>query len=313
MMPYRLLFSFLMFAAASASALADCSDARLAVQVLGSGGPIADDARASAAYLVWIDGRSRVLVDAGGGVFVRLGESGARFEDLNLIALTHFHTDHATELPALLKSAYFSDRRADLPILGPSGNDRFPDLNAFLDALFSPERGAFRYLSGFLDGSGTDFRLSPAVVDAASREAVVMHDADGLVVSAMGVTHGPVPALAYRVAYGGRVIVFAGDQNGDDREFPGFAADADLLIMPYAIPEGAGRIARNLHALPSEIGAIATSSGAKRLVLSHLMARSERVLEESLEIIGREYQGPLEVAHDMDCFDVIGGAATAGP
>ena len=28
----------------------------LAVQVLGSGGPIADDGRASAAYLVWIGG-----------------------------------------------------------------------------------------------------------------------------------------------------------------------------------------------------------------------------------------------------------------
>ena len=36
----------------------------VAVQVLGSGGPIADDARASTGYIVWIDGHSRVLVDA---------------------------------------------------------------------------------------------------------------------------------------------------------------------------------------------------------------------------------------------------------
>ncbi|MEK6194366.1 MAG: MBL fold metallo-hydrolase, partial [Deltaproteobacteria bacterium] len=79
-----------------------------ALQVLGSGGPIADDGRASSGYLVWVDGRSRFLVDAGGGVFLRFGEAGARFEDLEHISISHFHTDHSTDLVALLKSGYFS-------------------------------------------------------------------------------------------------------------------------------------------------------------------------------------------------------------
>jgi len=35
------------------------------LQVLGSGGPIADDGRASAGYIVWIDGESRIMVDTG--------------------------------------------------------------------------------------------------------------------------------------------------------------------------------------------------------------------------------------------------------
>jgi len=30
----------------------------ISLQVLGSGGPIADDARASSAYLVWVDGKA---------------------------------------------------------------------------------------------------------------------------------------------------------------------------------------------------------------------------------------------------------------
>ena len=34
----------------------------VALQVLGSGGPIADDARASTSYVVWVDGESRVLI-----------------------------------------------------------------------------------------------------------------------------------------------------------------------------------------------------------------------------------------------------------
>jgi hypothetical protein len=44
-----------------------CRDTGLHLQVLGSGGPAAWDGRASSAYVLWVDGRSRVLVDAGGG------------------------------------------------------------------------------------------------------------------------------------------------------------------------------------------------------------------------------------------------------
>ncbi len=52
--------------------------AGVAVQVLGSGGPIADDARAATSYLIWIDGRSRVLIDVGSCLCFRLGQAGAR-------------------------------------------------------------------------------------------------------------------------------------------------------------------------------------------------------------------------------------------
>ena len=60
----------------------------VAVQVLGSGGPIADDGRASSAYLIWVDGKSRVLIDAGGGAFLRFAEAEADFRDLDFIGLS---------------------------------------------------------------------------------------------------------------------------------------------------------------------------------------------------------------------------------
>jgi len=76
----------------------------VAVQVLGSGGPIADDARASSAYLVWVDGKARIMIDAGGGSFLRFGEAQASFRDLDFIGLSHFHADHSAGFAALLKS-----------------------------------------------------------------------------------------------------------------------------------------------------------------------------------------------------------------
>ena len=102
-MKFRLSILITLLCIASVDLPADESPAgcagsdELMLQVLGSGGPIADDGRASSGYLIWIGGRSRFLIDAGGGIFLRFGEAGARFADLNHIAISHFHTDHSTD------------------------------------------------------------------------------------------------------------------------------------------------------------------------------------------------------------------------
>ena len=274
----------------------------LTVQVLGSGGPEATGRRASASYLVWLDGRARLLIDIGSGASLRFGASGARFEDLDLVALTHLHTDHSAELPSLLKSGYFTERTRPLLLSGPTGSDRFPDLEGFVEALLGANTGAFRYLSGYLDGSDGLVRLDRRTLDHRGRTPQAVYRGDGIDVSAIGVSHGIVPALAYRVTYRDKTIVFSGDQNGDDPEFIDFAHGADILIMHHAVPEGAGRVAARLHALPSEIGTIASASATPHLVLSHLMRRSERALEQSLEIIAARYDGKVTVAEDLLCL-----------
>jgi ribonuclease BN (tRNA processing enzyme) len=286
----------------STAVAADCGPG-LRLQVLGSGGPEETGRRAGSGYLVWIDARARVLVDAGSGTSLRFGASGARFEDLDLVAMTHLHTDHAAELPSLLKSGYFTERTRPLMLAGPSGAGDFPPLEDFLSGLFGPGQGSFRYLSGYLDGSDDLVRLERRTLDHRSRVPLPVYAADGLQVTALGVTHGAVPALAYRVDYQGRGIVFSGDQNGDDREFVAFARGANLLVMAHAVPEDTGPVAARLHALPSEIGAIAQGAGVKHLILSHLMRRSEGALEQSLGIIRSHYPGPITVAEDLLCLE----------
>jgi ribonuclease BN (tRNA processing enzyme) len=276
----------------------------VAVQVLGSGGPELAHGRASSAYLVWHRGRARVLVDLGAGAMLRFRESGARLGDLELIALSHLHVDHAGDLPALAKAGYFDAREAPLEVAGPGPGRGFPGLTEWLARQFAARDGAYRYLSGVRDGSGGQFALVPAELPLRPGEVAAVVDGPDLQVEAIGVRHGPVPALAFRVLVEGRKIVFSGDQDGETREFWRFAKSAQLLVAHLAIPEQALPAARALHAVPSRLGEGAAAEQVGSLLLSHLMTRSEAHLEESLAAVRRHYAGPVIVARDLACIAV---------
>src|ERR1700757_5113309 len=139
-----------------------CGAHGVAVQVLGSGGPELQDKRASSSYLVWQDGRARVLVDAGGGSAVRFGESGATMSQLDVLLFTHFHVDHSGDFAALIKSSWFEDRKRALPIFGPPGNDFMPATTEFVADFFGAKRGAYRYLSELLaPGEEGSYKMQP--------------------------------------------------------------------------------------------------------------------------------------------------------
>jgi ribonuclease BN (tRNA processing enzyme) len=123
-----------------------------------------------------------------------------------------------------------------------------------------------------------------------------------MIVSALGVPHGTVPALAYRVDVGNKSIVFSSDQNGSLPEFIHFAEGADVLIMPFAIPEQARRIAKRLHATPSLIGKVAAQAKVCTLVLSHFMKRSLNKLDLNLSFVKKYYSGNLILAKDLQCI-----------
>ncbi len=275
----------------------------VAVQVLGSGGPIADDARASTGYIVWIDGRSRLLVDAGGGTFLRFGEAGASFADLGFVGLSHFHTDHSADFPALLKSGNFSGRDAPLPVAGPGAGGPFPGLGAWLDSMLAAGSGAYGYLSGYLDGSGRLVKLLQREVAIDADNPVRVLEGD-VTVDALPVPHGIVPALGFRVAAGELSIVFASDQNGSSDAFVDFARDASLLVMHLPIPEGATGAATRLHARPSDVARVARQAGAGTLLLSHFMARSLDNLDANVGIVRDGYDGEVVVASDLACMVV---------
>lgn len=287
---------------ASGPVAGGCGESGVSLQVLGSGGPEADDGRTSSGYLVWQDGKARVLADLGSGSMAHFEQAGARLTDLELILVSHFHVDHSNDLPAMLKASWFTPRERDLLLFGPAGNDRMPGAVDYAGALVGPD-GAFRYLSGYLDG-GENYRLVVREVKAAGKQHVEFAPLPDLAVAAVPVHHGPNPALAWRVAVAGTVLVFSGDMSGRNETLPGLAKDADLLVAHNAVPEDAGPQALALHMPPSVIGRIASEAGVRRLVLSHRMNRSLGREEETLALIREFYQGPVDFAEDLQCFAI---------
>jgi ribonuclease BN (tRNA processing enzyme) len=84
---------------ASSDALAQsCAGNPVAVQVLGSGAPGFVRDRANTSYLLWIGNQAKILVDAGGGAYVRFDQVQAKFSDLAMILVSHLHPDHSSDL-----------------------------------------------------------------------------------------------------------------------------------------------------------------------------------------------------------------------
>lgn len=286
------------------AAAQSCGARGVAAQVLGSGGPELQDKRASSSYLVWQDGRAPVLVDAGGGSALRFGESGAQMSQLDVILFTHFHVDHSADFPALIKSSWFEERKRPLPIYGPPGNDFMPATTEFVSDFFGDKRGVYRYLSELLaPGEPGSYKMQPHNVVAGATPLAVFRTGD-LAVYAVHVVHGGVPALAWRVELGGKVIVFSGDTNGEGQGLVRLAGNADLFIAHNAVPEGAVGIERRLHMPPSVIGQIAADARVKSLVLSHRMLRTLGKEAQTQSEIRKRYSGPLAFANDLDCFPV---------
>ena len=294
----------------AARAQTSCAGAPLAVQILGSGGPRAGGTRASAGYLVWRQGRAVAMIDAGGGTFLRFGEAGARLEDLAILAISHLHPDHVADLPALL---WLSEqaRTTPLAIAGPAARGPFPAFDVFLRRLFDASTGAFPFLAGTLGQAGQGVRLDVTTVDAGLSSVTALRSTGGVEVHAIGVPHGDVPAVAFRVTVDGRTMVFGADQNGSSPDFGTFAMEADVLVLHLAIPENAPEPLVRLHARPAIVGQVASRARAKRLVLGHLIAAPPAgpagasragVLDAAVAEVRRNYAGPVQVGEDLACI-----------
>ena len=278
-----------------------CVGNPVAVQILGSGGPRVNPDRASSSYLLWIGAQAKILVDMGGGAFLRFGQAQAKLGDLSLVAISHLHPDHVSDLPALLWLSHQA-RKDPLPIAGPSGNDVAPSFPTFLSRLFDEKTGAFQVLGPTLGATqgerGGGVRLDVGVIDVTKAEPSIVFDRQGVTVTALGIPHGDLPTLAYRVQTRDVSVVFSSDQTGTNPRFVEFAKGANVLVMHLNIAAGA---TSPVHASPAVVGRVAQDAGVARLIVSHI---GQFDVDAAIAELKKFYTGPLTVGADLQCTSV---------
>ena len=329
------------------------------IMVLGSGGPMAtQQGRASAGYLIFIDGQPRILMDAGGGTYQRLAASGVDVDvkDLDIILLSHLHIDHMGDISPIIKNVYFQNRIYNLAhpgtfppgrttpfkIYGPEANGipfpavlkdakpnvaQYPDLTEFADSHYDLNKGNERYLHIFTRAiSGGIFGYQAEDIPASWTTNAITEktfaDIDGLVIKAIGVNHGPVPALAFRIEYKGKSIVYSGDTSSRSALPDGtplanggnmveISSNADLLIYDTAImddaPDGPNdAVFFSLHTTPSRIGEVANAANVKNVLLSHLTKVTQDRIPEIKQLIRNQgYRGDIEAADDLQVINLL--------
>jgi ribonuclease BN (tRNA processing enzyme) len=283
--------------------------APLAVVVLGSGGPGATG-RAGTCFLVEVDGTPRILVDAGPGAFVRLGETGLSLARTDVVLLSHLHADHAGDLPGPFKARAVEVRAPiTFHVFGPDGHEgqgddaSFPSTRRFVDLLFGSQ-GAFAYLPDFAGQMSFDVKDLPIDPKAARQPAVIYREGgpEGeLVIRAVAGHHRDAPAEIYRIDYGGRSVVFSGDidaQGHDDLK--AIAKGASLLVFDTVVldPPGSPPILYTLHTAPGDIGRIAKASNVHALLLAHLSPTIDANRAEVEASIHKSFAGPITFARD---------------
>lgn len=250
---------------------------------------------------VELGGRT-IVVDCGLGVTRGVTDAGLSLKALDLIFITHLHSDHVLELGALLHTAWTAGLATPVKVFGPAGLNRY--WQGFVQAL------EFDIEIRIIDEGRPDLREMVEVVEFGEGE--VLRDGD-LSVTALRVDHPPVTeCFALRFEHQGTAIVFS----ADTAFFPplaDFARGADILLHEAMLEEGVERLVARTgngarlrehlmasHSLAGEAGTIAARAGVGRLVLNHLIPADDPEIGEAdwVEAVRKTWNGPLTIGRD---------------
>ena len=209
------------------------------LHILGVNGPFPESKGATSGYLVDADD-SLIQLDLG-GVLSRLTALTAP-ESLTALLLSHWHFDHASDLPVLmyrLEALGFGASGPQLPVYAP------------------------------VDESSV---LRKVVSAAACFCLTDVRPGDSLSLGgctvAVGEARHPVPAVGYRLECGSRVLGYTGDTNTLP-SLASFYQGSRLLLADGLFPSDTWT-EQKPHLSAALAASLAAEAGAEHLVLTHL-------------------------------------------
>ena len=108
------------------------------ITILGCGSAVPLIHRRPTAQFIEIEQRT-ILMDCGEGTQIQLRKFGVRFQNLDVICISHLHGDHYLGLPGLLQTLHLLGREKKLAIIGP------PELEKMLAMHLSMGGSTLRY------------------------------------------------------------------------------------------------------------------------------------------------------------------------
>ena len=285
------------------------------VYFCGTGSPVPDPTRAGPCLGV-LAGKTALVFDAGSGSMRKLARMGFPVGEIEQVFLTHLHSDHIDGVGELMLQAWIAgSRTTPVPIAGPEGTSLI--VSGFVDA-YTIDAGYRTAHHGEEIANPAGFGAVASDLTLPSDRTETVWEDNGVRVSAFLVNHEPVsPAFGYRIDYKGRSVTISGDTI-DSPAVTEAARDTDLLVhealnrdMVRLLSEAAARNGNpalsqvfadilDYHTSPVEAAQTAETSGAKALVLTHIVPPlpTRFLYPAFLDGAGGAYDGPLKVGED---------------
>ncbi len=274
------------------------------VVVLGTGTPNADPERSGPAIAIVTNGHA-YLVDAGPGIVrraaaaVREGIDALQPPKLDIVFLTHLHSDHTLGLPDLMLSPWVLDRTAPLRVFGPPGT---ADMVRFLDSAYAKDIDI--RLHGGEPSNATGWKTA---VHEFTDPGVVYRDSN-VTVRAFRVQHGQWDyAFGYRFETPDRTVVVSGDTRPTDAVVDA-CNGCDVLVHEVYDAETFKRrpaawqaYHSRYHTSTYELGAIATRARPKLLLLVHQLYWGGTDADLVRQVLTR-FDGRVVSARDLGIY-----------
>lgn len=267
------------------------------------GGPaIRPGSHMPSSTLLRIGGRT-ILVDAGLGAARGLCDAGVPLTGIDMILVTHLHSDHYLELGPLLHTAWTAGLTRPVPVIGPSGLpaywEGFCASMAFDIALREENEGRCPF--------------APLLAHRTIAEGDV-HAGDGLTIRALRNLHPPIEeSFALRFDCGGQSVVLSGD-TAYMPQMAEFAAGADILVHEAMLPAGVEALLARMtngddrlrthilrsHTSAEDVGRIARDAGVGQLALTHMVPDGDPDFTKAdwEAEVRKCWDGPLHIGRD---------------
>ena len=283
------------------AAVAACDVAGVQVQVLGTAGTQTQERMPASSYLIWLNGKARVLVNAGADSASSFTATGAHVADLDVILFTQLDVANTGDFPWLIQLSLPERRSRPLLIYGPDRGKLMPSTVTFVRTLFDSKRGVYRYLGDLLDPLGKrTYKLQPQDITQKRRLDSVVYGNERLLVTASVLVRQPLPALAWRVKAGEKTMVFSGNRAEDVANLGELARKADLLIIiSSSIDDVAASLTQTLTA--PALANLANDFGVRQLAFTDQRS-SQPDGTSNKPTLQDTYRGRVSFVAPMDCI-----------